>query len=286
MDGKPGIIRKGIVLTPPMAKNEWAKSRKDLIAHSCPALFECRYCRQPVYSMEPRDPDTTIQLCQCAVVSHFRGAPGPYKSVESWTHFRSLHRQESARPLPPDATKNDPFTGEAMGLNEKGKTWIRNKLGLSHAIDVTEDGTLIYGDSSLSTDPKTFEQSMICGDDAAFLSQNIASLRATIGAGPNEAPEVIVVLGTDPDYNWPEGARLDRITSLPYRCPSCSARVKRAPVNWPEFNMNEFYCCLCASAMFRRDAHRPKTSGEWQEMRLRYRSQEIKHRAKLAGNKS
>jgi hypothetical protein len=179
----------------------------------------------------------------------------------------------------------DPFTGQPMRVNRRGKAWLRKRMGMSREIDISDDGRVLsYGDSSLCADPKTGIRSFIAGDDAEFLAMNIAAAQAANGAGLDNVPEVMVYLGTDPDYVWPPGTLPGSITPLPYRCPSCSARVKRAPLPWGV--IDEIYVCFCACATFQRSATRPRSSGDWQALRLQGHIAGVKHQAKIAAGNS
>ena len=285
--GEPGIIRRGTVLPTPLPDQQWGATKADMLEAGVWSLFDCPECSQPVMTFRAKDLEAIIQTCQCTVVSHLNHA-GIYTSPDQWRSFQSLYASEAKRPVPRNGMDMDPFTGHPMKLNARGKAYLKKRLGLSQKIDISDDGTVFtYGDSSMSVDSATGIQSVIYGKDeteAAFLTLSIAAAKAANGVTQEEDPPVMVYLGTDPDYVWPEGTPPDRITSLPFRCPNCSARVKRMPLKWGL--IDEMYECFCAAVTFQRSAARPRSSGEWRDLQILGQTVGVKHRAKIARGNS
>ena len=77
----------------------------------------------------------------------------------------------------------------------------------------------------------------------------------------------------------------ERIAPAPYRCPHCGARVKHAPLRGAG-PIDRVYVCLCMVAFLRRDSPNPRSSGEWNELRLKGEAQEVRHKATVAEGRS
>ena len=112
---------------------------------------------------------------------------------------------------------------------------------------------------------------------------NFSAMMAKHGGSPT--PPAIVVQGYDPYYNWPPRTVTDKAEPLPFSCPGCKVRVKRAPYE-RGYSVNEVYLCYCMSATFRPDTPRPRSSKHWDQIRLNGTQAEVLHRAQVADDQS
>jgi hypothetical protein len=274
------IIRMGKVLEDPLPEPEWEEIKKEFLSKNHAHFFSCNSCHETVFvTVTPEG--TCYQGCRCTLVFHYTRC---HFTAEGWDRFRELFKLESLRPVPADGLKKDPLTGQYAGLNGKGKKWMRDRMGLSEVVKISDDArTFSIGDSSVT---HTKEGSIFrAGDDPGevhALAKNIYVHRKSIGV---EAPPRLVALGIDPDYVWPDVAVRSRISSVPFCCPACHARVKRAPVRVKE-NVDEIWMCFCMSIFFRRDTERPSSSGDWKEIMLEEQEMQVRMRAATSDSKS
>lgn len=280
IDGKPRVVRRGSPL-PQIPEAEWRR-----LLRSCPSMFKCDVCAEPVLGFI--NPSTALmQMCRCTGVAHFFPAH-PYFSCTDWSDFQAMYEREKLDPVPPEGFRSDPLTGQHIGLNETGKAWVRRKLGVASDVNISEDGTVLTaGDGSLYMDANTCSTSTLADspEGLAKVADALIAIRAKHGATAEDVPPFVVVLGVDADYVWPPLAVLTRIESAPFRCPQCQARVKLAPLKYMGA-LDRNYLCLCMSVMLRRDVPSPRSSGEWNEIRLQGLTQGVRHKTAVADGQS
>jgi len=95
-------------------------------------------------------------------------------------------------------------------------------------------------------------------------------------------PPVIICVGDDPDYVFPPGAY--DVQPLPFRCPHCRARVKRARLDSVHADRND--ACLCMGVTYRRDTAGARSSKDWTGYRDLYFENLIRHQAAAADGQS
>jgi hypothetical protein len=282
-DGDGEIVRMGKCLDDNL---KWNDIKKEFASRNYGHTFICEACQEPVFVVA-LPAAAYFQGCRCTIVQHLITDSGPCFNPDGWIRFQEQFRQESLRPVPSDGLKKDPITGQYCGFNGRGKKWIRERLGLTDSVKLSDDTkTFSIGGSSLTSTPEG--NLFLAGEDPAEvqeLANNLYAHRKATGAGPNDIPPRVVVLGVDPDYVWPSETIKSRISSVPFCCPTCQARVKRAPVRF-EVNVDEIFQCFCMSVFFRRDTERPQSSGDWGDIRLQEKEMQVRMRAVTSDSKS
>ena len=283
--GKPALVRSG----GPLPLEKFAEKSEDYwrgVFTVLPSRFSCSNCHWPV--VEFSDQDRVAQSCRCqGVVHYYPQTSPPYASSEEWEAFRSLYEKEKDHPAPLDGFATDPFTGAPLALNDRGRAWLQQKLGVpSHVkLDASLDGSVLKVGAGASIMPD-FESGVtsILSDPEDHPALG-AVLSAMVSHHPESFPEIIVIIGNDPDYVWPPGTDQSRIAPLPYRCSHCGSRVKSAPIRHAG-PIDRALVCLCMAAILQRGVSSPGSSIEWKELRLRGAGQSVKHHATVAGSQS
>ena len=187
--------------------------------------FTCDTCGQRVMQgLQPNDRDR-VQLCRCFLVEHFQ--PKLFISSQGWEKIQQAYKEESLNPAPDNPLIIDPFSAMPFGPTPEGINYFARKVGFRHPVKIKGGGSLIEtAGGSIYIDPQAKSISMqadLKGLPAEKLEDLVRAWELKTGGVP---PPTFVVVGDDPDYVFPAGAK--DIRPLAFSCKNCGKTVQQA----------------------------------------------------------
>jgi hypothetical protein len=172
--------------------------------------------------------------------------------------------------------------GRKKVMTPEAKQWLKRKLGLPSELLVSDDGSVFanaeHAEGALSVTKKGNLTAIDLPDDANGFELFLVARQ--IQAVRESPPQVVLVLGDDPDYIWPPFVNRRLIRGLPFGCSRCGKRVKQAPVG-----TGQLLVCFCLQAAYPPKAEKrpPRNRLEWNRLRVEATAETTRLRAQTAG---
>jgi hypothetical protein len=276
VDG-PKVLHYGQRSNPPYPEAAWARVLQE---KQLPRTgFSCNRCGSPVVINQ------NTQICRCSKISH---APGcEFKTAEQWEEWQDDFDEQLKDPAPSDYWIEPPPNSEGVPQGEEklmtpeAKTWLKRKLGLPSTLQLSDDGSTMQlpgVQGALAVSARGNLTAVDLPDDADGLE--FCSIVQKIHAARESPPQIVLVLGDDPDYVWPPFTNRRLIKGTPFSCSRCGKRVKEAPVG-----TGRILVCHCLQAAYPpgTDKRPPRDRLEWDSLRVEVAAETTRLRAKTAG---
>jgi hypothetical protein len=262
--GGPKIVHQGRRFTSIIPPAKWEK----VLALKLPkAGFSCSRCEEPVFV----NPKSRTQACRCAEVAHGPGCE--FSTAEGWDQWQCEFDQELKDP-PPDPywiktgpnTEGSPVqSGQIM--TSAAKAWFKRKFKLPSELEISDDGRSLNlpGVTGTLRVGRSGNLTTVFPEDDTSTGWELFEISKKILTARESPPQIMIILGDDPDYVWPPFTDRHAIRSLPFKCTRCGQRVKQAPVIF-----GQVLVCFCLQVGYPRGSDKtpPRSRLEWDTLRL------------------